>query len=294
MFVTIQTDLSSDGVLTVILNRPDRLNAFTPTMCRELRALFQQVNRDDEVRAIVVTGAGRAFCAGMDLSDTGNPFGLDEDVELTLEELGRRMEEPEVINGVRDTGGLVTLPIHHCLKPVIAAINGPAVGIGATMTLAMDFRLAAHGARIGFVFGKLGITPEACSTYFLPHLVGMQQALEWVYTAEVFPVEEAHAKGLVRSLHAPEDLLAAARDLAVRITQGRSATAIAATRRMMRVNPLLGPEHAHKTESLAVHWLSQKDGAEGVAAFRERRAPEFRGLTSQDLPPGFDNWHRSS
>jgi enoyl-CoA hydratase/carnithine racemase len=170
-----------DGVLTLTLDRPDQLNAFTVTMAEELVAAFERASADDEVGAVVVTGRGRAFCAGMDLSVDGNVFGLDESLEPTLADLHDRLDDPEIVAGVRDTGGRVALAIYACTKPVIAAINGPAVGIGATMTLPMDVRLASDRARIGFVFGRLGIVPEACSTWFLPRIVGISRALEWVY-----------------------------------------------------------------------------------------------------------------
>ena len=169
-----------DGILTLTLYRPDQLNAFTVTMAEELVDAFDRASTDDEVRAVVVTGAGRGFCAGMDLAVDGNVFGLDESQEPTLSDLHERLDDPAIIEGVRDTGGRVTLAVYDCTKPVIAAINGPAVGIGATMTLAMDVRLASSAARIGLVFGKIGIVPEACSTWFLPRIVGMSRALELV------------------------------------------------------------------------------------------------------------------
>jgi enoyl-CoA hydratase/carnithine racemase len=171
----------TDRILTLILNRPERLNAFTVTMSNELVDAFGRASDDDGVGAVVVTGAGRAFCAGMDLSVEGNVFGLDDSQQPTRRDLDERLDEPAILRGVRDTGGRVSLAIHNCLKPVIAAINGVAVGIGATMTLPMDVRLAAEGARIGFVFGRIGIVPEACSSWFLPRLVGVSKALEWCY-----------------------------------------------------------------------------------------------------------------
>ncbi|MGH8506119.1 MAG: enoyl-CoA hydratase-related protein, partial [Stenotrophobium sp.] len=166
----------ADGILTLTLNRPEQMNSFTVEMADELEAAFNRASADDAVRAIVVTGAGKAFCAGMDLTRPGNVFGLDETQRPTLHDMSQRLHDPAIRNGVRDTGGRVTLAIFNCTKPVIAAINGAAVGIGATMTLAMDFRIASEKARIGFVFGKIGITPEACSTWFLPRIVGIQQA----------------------------------------------------------------------------------------------------------------------
>lgn len=290
MFSTLRHALGDDGILTVTLDRPERLNAFTVAMCEELIRTFEDASLDDAVRAIVVTGAGKAFCAGMDLAGEGNAFGLDEGQSLSLAELEAGMTDPQVVGGVRDTGGRVTLAIDACRKPVIAAINGVAVGIGATMTLAMDFRLAAETAKIGFVFGRIGITTEACSSYFLPQLVGQQQALEWLYVAEPFPAREGLEAGLIRSLHTPETLLDAARDLALRITRDRSPAAVAMTRALVRRNGSRDALHAHKTESLAVHWLSRFDGAEGVAAFRERRPPVFTSRASDGLPPDMETW----
>lgn len=290
MYSTLTTTLD-ERVLTVTLSRPDRLNAFTVEMADELEALFRAAAQDDAIGAIIVTGAGRAFCAGMELAAAGNPFGLDERLRPDLAELRARQDDPELRNGVRDTGGRVTLAIHDCRKPVIAAIQGAAVGIGVTMTLAMDFRLATRDARLGFVFGKLGIVPEGCSTWFLPRLVGLQTALEWVLTADLVPAEEALARGLLRSVHADrEDLLAEAQRLARRLITGRSAVAIALARDMLRRNPALGdPREAHLIESLAMLHTSLADGKEGVAAFREKRDPVFSGKAS-DLPPPYPWW----
>lgn len=181
------------GVLLLTLNRPAQLNAFTVQMADELVAAFARASDDDAVGAIVVTGAGRAFCAGMDLSVDGNVFGLDESLQPTVADLHDRLDDPVIARGVRDAGGRVALAIYACTKPVIAAINGPAVGVGATMTLPMDIRIGADGARIGFVFGRLGIVPEACSTWFLPRIVGISRALEWTYSARILTADEAHA-----------------------------------------------------------------------------------------------------
>jgi enoyl-CoA hydratase/carnithine racemase len=278
-----------DGVVTITLNRPDQLNAFTVAMANELIAAFGRASDDDDVRAVVVTGAGRAFCAGMDLSVPGNVFGLDEALTPSLDDM-ERLDDPEILTGVRDTGGRVSLAIYDCKKPVIAAINGAAVGVGATMTLAMDFRLASEKARIGFVFGKIGVTPEACSSWFLPRIVGLQQALEWVYTADIFGAEEALRGGLVRSVHAPDDLLAEARAFAHRLVDGRSPVATALARQMMLRNSALpDPLSAHKVDSLAMFYASLADGKEGVAAFREKRAPQFTAKASQ-MPPFYPWW----
>jgi len=278
-----------DGVLTLTLDRPDQLNAFTVEMAEELVDAFTRASTDDEVRAVVVTGRGRAFCAGMDLSVGGNVFGLDEDQEPTLQDMQERLDDPEVLHGVRDTGGRVTLAIYDCTKPVIGAINGAAVGIGATMTLAMDVRLASTKARIGFVFGKLGIVPEACSTWFLPRVVGTSRALELVYSADILDADAALEMGLVRSVHEPDDLLPAAHALAQKFSKARSPVATALARQMMYRNAAQPhPIEAHRVDSLAMFYTSRGDGKEGVAAFLEKRDPEFRGSTNQ-MPP-FHPW----
>jgi enoyl-CoA hydratase/carnithine racemase len=249
------------------------------------------VNHDDTVAAVVVTGAGRAFCAGMDLSAAGNVFGLDETQQPGVADLVERFEDPEIVNGVRDTGGRVTLAIYDCVKPVIAAINGPAVGIGATMTCAMDVRLASDKARIGFVFGKVGIVPEACSTWFLPRIVGMSQALEWLYTADILTAEEARAGGFVRSVHAPNELLPAAYALAHRFVDERSPVSTGLIRQMVYRNSAQDhPVHAHRVESLGVFYASRADGKEGVRAFLEKRAPNFTSSASRDMPPFYPWW----
>ena len=273
-----------DRILTLTLDRPDQLNAFTVEMANELVDAFGRASQDDTVGAVVVTGAGRAFCAGMDLSASGNVFGLDESLRPTLADLDARFEDPAIVAGVRDTGGRVTLAIYDCRKPVIAAINGAAVGIGATMTLAMDIRLASEKAKIGFVFGKLGIVPEACSSWFLPRLVGPQQALEWVLSAEIFDAAEGQRGGLIRSVHAPDDLLPAAYALARKFIDGRSPVAVALARQMLLRNAAQPhPLAAHRIDSLAMFYTSLGDGKEGVAAFLEKRGPDFTGRAS-DMP----------
>lgn len=286
---TLKLDLD-DGLLWIRLNRPDQMNAFTVEMADELEATFRSASHDDAVRVIVVTGEGRAFCAGMDLSVPGNVFGLDEALDPTLAELEAGFEDPALRAGVRDTGGRVSLAIHDCRKPVVAAINGAAVGVGATMTLAMDFRLASSAARIGFVFNKIGIVPEACSTWFLPRLVGLQQALEWCYTGDILKPEACLQAGLVRSVHEPEALLAEAEAFARRLVTHRSPAAIAMTRHMMRRNPALSdPRQAHLIESLAMLHASQGDGKEGVRAFLEKRDPDFDASASR-LPEFAERW----
>ncbi len=280
-YKTLSWDVS-ERVLVLRLNRPDQLNAFTVEMAGELIHAFERASLDDEVGAVVVTGAGRAFCAGMDLSVPGNVFGLDESLKPTLADLEHRFDDPEIVAGVRDTGGRVSLAIFNCRKPVIGAINGAAVGVGATMTLAMDIRMASEKARIGFVFGRIGIVPEACSSWFLPRLVGTQQALEWVLSADILTAEAAHRGGLVRSVHSPETLVDEAIALARKFIDHRSPVAIAYARQMMLRNPALPhPADAHRIDSLAMFYTSVGDGKEGVAAFLEKRKPQF-GRDLQD------------
>lgn len=286
-FETLEHTLD-DGILTVTLSRPEQLNAFTVTMGVELERTFAEANDRDDVRAVVVTGEGRAFCAGMDLSSEGNVFGLDESQRPGWSDV-QDLDDPAIAS-VRDTGGRVTLAIHHCRKPVIGAINGAAVGIGATMTLAMDARLLSTRARFGLVFGRLGIVPEACSSWFLPRLVGPAAALDLALSADILDAESARAVGLATSVHAPEDLVGAARDLADRWTKGRSPVAVALTRQLIRRGAgAPTPEDAHRADTLAMFWTSVGDGKEGVAAFREKRAPEFTSRASQ-MPDYYDDW----
>ena len=280
-----------DGILTLTLNRPEQMNSFTVDMANELIAAFNRASDDDTVRAIVVTGAGKAFCAGMDLSKPGNVFGLDESQQPTLRDMSERLDEPAIHDGVRDTGGRVVLAIYACKKPVIGAINGAAVGIGATMTLAMDVRLASEKARIGFVFGKIGIVPEACSTWFLPRIVGISQALEWCYSGDILTAEEAKAGGLVKAVLPPDQLLPEAYKLAKKFVENRSPVAIALARQMLYRNSAQPhPIEAHKVDSLAVFYTSLKDGKEGVASFLEKRAPEFKSQASTDMPAFYKDW----
>lgn len=284
-YQTLATTLEG-RVLTLKLNRPDKLNAFTVEMANELVDFFTRVNDDDAVGAVVVAGEGRAFCAGMDLSREGNVFGLDESLEPTMRDMHERLDDPVIVEGVRDTGGRVTLAIHACRKPVIAAIHGAAVGIGATMTLAMDIRLVADNAKVGFVFGRLGIVPEACSSWFLPRLVGVQRALDWVYSARILEALELRESGLALAVHPAAELLAAAQRLAASYVEGRSPVSVALMRQLMLRN--LGadsPLQAHRTDSLAMFYTSRADGHEGVRAFLEKRAPVFTAKASTDMPP---------
>jgi enoyl-CoA hydratase/carnithine racemase len=280
----------ADYILTLTLNRPDHLNAFTVEMGCELIEAFNRASDDDNVRAIVVTGQGKAFCAGMDLSVDGNVFGLNETLTPTMEDMDKRLDDPEIIAGVRDLGGRVTLAIYDCNKPVIAAINGAAVGIGATMTCAMDIRLAAEHARIGFVFNKIGITPEACSSWFLPRIVGISQALEWVYSADVLKAEQALAGKFLKAVVPADQLLEEAYSIARRITQ-HSPVAIALTRQMMYRNATQPhPIEAHKIDSLAIFYTSLNSGKEGVQSFLEKRPANFTQRTSTDMPPFYPWW----
>lgn len=287
-YTTISHDLD-DGVLTVTLDRPDQLNSFTVEMADELERTFREVNDDDAVRAVIVTGAGRAFCAGMDLTADGNVFGLNESMDPGLHDM-QELDDPALIDGVRDTGGRVSLAIHDCRKPVIAAINGAAVGIGATMTLAMDARLVSSKARVGFVFGRIGIVPEAASSWFLPRIVGLPAALDLVLSADILDADAAVAAGVATGPHEPDDLLGAARTLADRWTKGRSPVAVALARQMLRRNAATHhPVEAHRVDSLAMFHTSVGDGKEGVAAFLEKRNPQYAGRASQ-MPAFYDEW----
>jgi enoyl-CoA hydratase/carnithine racemase len=280
-YETLLTD-TRDGIMTLTLNRPERLNAFTDTMARELIAAFDEADADDAVRVVIVTGAGRAFCAGADLGSGGDTFDRAAH--------GRGDDPADPRN--RDGGGTVTLRIFNCLKPVIAAVNGPAVGIGATMQLAMDIRLASETARFGFVFTRRGITPEAASAWFLPRIVGISQALEWCFTGRVFPAAEALAGGLVRSVHAPADLLPAATALAREIADNTAPVSVAMTRQMMwRLSAARDPMEAHRVDSRAIFERgASADAAEGVTSFLEKRPAAYPCRVSTDMPRFFPWW----
>ena len=279
----------SDGILTLTLNRPDQLNSFTLEMASELVDAFHRASEDDAVGAIVVTGAGRAFCAGMDLSVDGNVFGLDERQQPTLEDVSERGDEAQILHGVRDEGGLVSLAIFECKKPVIAAINGAAVGVGATMTCAMDIRLVSTKAKVGFVFNKIGITPEACSSWFLPRVVGLSTALEWCYTAEILDADTLVNANFAKAAHEPDDLLPAAYAIAEKIVK-HSPVAIALTRQMMYRNSAQDhPRDAHNVDSLAIFYASVGSGKEGVQSFLEKREAVFSD-SAREMPSFYPWW----
>lgn len=272
-FKTILYDVA-DGIATLTLNRPEQLNAFDSTMLAELCAAFDLSDADDAVKAVIVTGAGRAFCAGADLSSGGKTFAY---------------ESPQ--GGVqRDLAGQFTLRVYRSLKPVIAAVNGAAVGVGVTMQLAMDIRLASTSAKFGFVFTRRGIVPEGASTWFLPRLVGMANALEWCFTGRIFPAQEALERGLVRSLHAPDELLPAARALATEIVANTSAVSVAVTRQMFwRMVAVSHPMTAHEFESRALQHRGQSaDAREGIASFLEKRNASYPDQVTKNMPDFFD------
>ncbi|GLZ09897.1 enoyl-CoA hydratase [Actinomadura sp. NBRC 104425] len=276
-----------DGIATLTLNRPERLNAYTHTMRNEMLDAFDRVDADDEVRAVVVTGAGRAFCAGADLGAGGDTFDRGKTQEMFAG------EDDVLEDGTpRDGGGTVALRIARCLKPVIAAYNGAAVGVGVTMTLPMDVRLAADNARFGFVFARRGIVTEAASSWFLPRLVGISQAMEWAVTGRVFGADEALRGGLVSRVVAPEDLLPAAYELAAEIRDNTSAVSVAAIRRLMWSGlSAPSPWDAHANDSRLMAALGgAPDAREGVTAFLEKRAAAFPMKVTTDLPPEVPDW----
>jgi enoyl-CoA hydratase/carnithine racemase len=273
-----------DRILTITLNRPERMNAFNGQMCRELLAAFDQADADDNVKVVIVTGEGKGFCAGSDLEKGGETWGKH------AEYLAQQAKNKERYIG--DGGGQVTRRIYDFNKPVIAAINGPAVGVGITMTLAMDIRIAAPNVKLGFVFAGRGIIPEACSSWFLPRIVGISKALEWCYSARVFKSEEALDAGLVRSLHAPEELLPAARALAQEFIDNSSAVSIAMVRHMMwRMMSAPHPIDAHEVDTSAIAALGKSnDAREGIKAFLEKRKANFTDKVSQDMPKVYPWW----
>lgn len=278
-FEDILLDIS-DGIATITLNRPDKMNAFTGRMMYEIIEALDITDTDDEVKVVIFTGAGRAFCAGADLSSGGETFS-------------KGGSDVQTKQGVpRDGGGLVSLRIFNSLKPVIGAINGAAVGVGVTMTLPMDIRLASDSAKFGFVFAKRGIVPEACSSYFLPRLVGIQQATEWVYTGRVFPASDALAGGLVRSVHAGDELITVARELAREIADNTAPVSVALSRQMLwRMLGASHPMDAHRVDSRGIMERGRSaDSKEGVVSFLEKRAAQYPDKVSDGLPEIFPHW----
>lgn len=270
----------ADRVATITLHRPERMNAFTPRMCHELLHALDAADADDDVRAVIVTGEGRAFCAGADLGSGGKTFD------------GGAQGSKHTIDSHRDEGGLVSLKIYSLKKPVIGAINGPAVGVGITMTLPMDVRIAAEGAKIGFVFARRGIVPEAASSWFLPRLVGIQRAVECVYTGRVFDAAEAHAAGLVSRVLPADQVVPAARALALEIADNTSAVSVAIARQLMwRMLGASSPHEAHLLDSKSIFFMGRSaDAYEGVSSFLEKRPPKFTMRPSSDMPPFYPWW----
>ncbi|HEY8516519.1 MAG TPA: crotonase/enoyl-CoA hydratase family protein [Candidatus Binatia bacterium] len=267
-------------IATITLHRPERMNAFTARMCRELIEALDAADKDDDVRAVVVTGAGRAFCAGADLSSGGDTFDANA------------KGYQDTIDTHRDGGGLVSLKVYSLKKPVIAAINGAAVGVGITMTLPMDIRIAAEGAKIGFVFARRGIVPEAASSWFLPRLVGIERAAEWVYTGRVFDAAEAKEARLVSRVLPADQVLPAAQELAREIAENTSAVSVALARQLMwRMLGAASPLEAHRIDSKCIFYMGRSpDAYEGVSSFLEKRPPRFSMKPSTDMPPFYPWW----
>ena len=294
-YQTIETQKESDGLLVITLSRPEAMNAFNARMMHEMVDALDDADNDDEVRAIIITGAGeRAFCAGADLSEGDKTF----DYAQRQDDAARRsaVNDDGSIDwnsdALRDSGGMLTLRLFNSIKPIIGAINGAAVGIGATMLLPMDVRIASENARFGFVFARRGIVPEACSSWFLPRIVGISQALQWCYTGEVFPAAEALRGGLVSEVVPQADLLDRAREIARAMTQMSAPVSVSLTRQMLW--RMLGAEHpmeAHRVDSRAVYGRGrQSDAKEGVNSFLEKRAPEFTDSPSADMPAFYPWW----
>ena len=287
-FETILYEIENK-ILTITLNRPEKLNAFTGQMMDDLIKAFDQAGKDDAIRVIVVTGAGRGFCAGADLSAGKDTF--NREIRNNKDEKPIKSDDLEWL---RDGGGRTTLAIYECPKPIIAAINGPAVGVGVTMTLPMDIRLASEEARFGLVFARRGLVPEAASSWFLPRIVGISKALEWTYSGKVFPAEEALKGGLISAIHSKESLLEEAYKIAKEIIENTSPVSVTLTRQMLW--KMLGADHpmeAHKIDSRAIYELGKgKDAKEGITSFLEKRAPNFPSKVSKDLPDFFHWWKK--
>ena len=284
-FETIKYEVK-DKILTITLNRPDRLNAFTGQMMNDLISAFNSASNDDEVRVVIVTGEGRGFCAGADLGAGEATFNRDESPRT------KKTDDEENLEWLRDGGGRTTLAIYDCSKPIIAAINGPAVGVGVTMTLPMDIRLASEEAKFGFVFARRGLVPEAASSWFLPRIVGISKSLEWTFSGKVFNAEEALDGGLIRSIHSKDSLMDEAKKIANEIIENTSPVSVSMTRQMLW--KMLGADHpmeAHKVDSSAIYELGKgEDTKEGVNSFLEKRPPEFPSKVSKDMPDFYPWW----
>ena len=284
-FETIKYEVK-DKILTITLNRPDRLNAFTGQMMNDLISAFDSASNDDEVRVVIVTGEGRGFCAGADLGAGEATFNRDENPRA------KKTDDEENLEWLRDGGGRTTLAIYDCSKPIIAAINGPAVGVGVTMTLPMDIRLASEEAKFGFVFARRGLVPEAASSWFLPRIVGISKSLEWTFSGKVFDAEEALKGGLIRSVHSKRSLLDEAKKIANEIIENTSPVSVSMTRQMLW--KMLGADHpmeAHQVDSRAIYELGKgEDTKEGVNSFLEKRPPEFPSKVSRDMPDFYPWW----
>jgi len=284
-FETIKYEVK-DKILIITLNRPDRLNAFTGQMMNDLISAFDSASNDDEVRVVIVTGEGRGFCAGADLGAGEATFNRDENPRA------KKTDDEDNLEWLRDGGGRTTLAIYDCSKPIIAAINGPAVGVGVTMTLPMDIRLASEEAKFGFVFARRGLVPEAASSWFLPRIVGISKSLEWTFSGKVFDAEEALKGGLIRSIHSKDSLLDEAKKIANEIIENTSPVSVSMTRQMLW--KMLGADHpmeAHKVDSRAIYELGKgEDTKEGVNSFLEKRPPKFPSKVSKDMPDFYPWW----
>ena len=284
-YETIKYEINNK-ILTITLNRPDRLNAFTGQMMNDLISAFDSASKDDEVRVVIVTGEGRGFCAGADLGAGEATFNRDKNPRA------KKTDNEQDLEWLRDGGGRTTLAIYDCSKPIIAAINGPAVGVGVTMTLPMDIRLASEEARFGFVFARRGLVPEAASSWFLPRIVGISKSLEWTFSGKVFDAEEALDGGLIRSIHSKDTLMDDARNIANEIIENTSPVSVSMTRQMLW--KMLGADHpmeAHKVDSRAIYELGKgEDTKEGVNSFLEKRSPQFPSKVSKDMPDFYPWW----